>query len=96
MQDTTTRTIDLGTCDRDLATGQSVKTYTLSYETLGKNTGEPVRIVRHLPAKGVETVGRTIARGAERGTVWNVYVLDVNSGEYDAEHDVTADFACFA
>jgi hypothetical protein len=91
-----TRTIDLGTVDRDLATGRFQKTYTLSYETVSATTGQPVRFVRHLPAKGIETVGRTIARGAEQGKVWNIYVLDGGGTEYDAQRDVTADFACFA
>jgi hypothetical protein len=91
----TTRTIDIGTVDRDLTTGRFQKTYTLSYETRDKNTGEPVTFVRHLPAKGIEIVGKTVARAVERDIVWNVYVLDINSTVYDVMHDVTFDFKCF-
>lgn len=90
-----TATIDLGTVNRDLATGQFQKTYTLAYETIDKRTGQPVKVVRHLPVKGIEIVGRTVAKAADKGIVWGVYVLDGNGSEYDPERDVTADFECF-
>ena len=96
MQDTMTRTIDLGAVNRNLATGRFVKTYTLSYEMVSPVTGETLRVVRRLPAAGIEKVGRVVNHRGEMGRVWNIYVLDGGSGEYDAERDVTADFACFA
>lgn len=92
MQTTEPRTIDLGACNRDAA-GRFVKTYTLAYETTDARTGEPVKVVRHLPAKGVEVVGQVIARSDR---VWGVYVLDGTSSEYDPNLDVTDEFDCFA
>jgi hypothetical protein len=78
---------DLGTVDRD-ANGRYVTTYSLAYnhtDTFGRTT----RVVRHLPARGVEMIGPVIVRAANRGTVDSIEVLDHHG------IDATMDFTCF-
>ncbi len=87
IADTEPRVIDLGTIDRD-ADGKFVKTYTLAYEKRTETTGELVRVVRHLPAAGVETIGAHVSRWADEAKAWNIQVLD-------GTEDVTFDFKCF-
>lgn len=91
LADDSTRTIDLGSCrnrDRD---GRFVQLVTLAYDTTHRDTGEVVRMVRHIPAHSLRegSIGKTVARAADRGTVWNIAVRD-SHGE-----DITCDFACF-
>lgn len=73
----------LGTLKRDLRTGRFVKTFTLSYAT------ENGIFVRTLPAAGITRVGTVINRCADRGTAWDIEVLDKDGV------DVTFDFECF-
>lgn len=79
--------IDLGTINRDRK-GRFAKVFTLAYETRAQGSGEPVKVVRRLPATGVETVGKVLAKASE-DVAWNIEVLDSNG------NDVTSDFACF-
>ncbi|MEV6985014.1 hypothetical protein AB0M95_27665 [Sphaerisporangium sp. NPDC051017] len=81
------RVVDLGALKRDRR-GRFVKTFTLSYETRTRAL-EVVKVVRHLPAEGVELVGKVAGKAADRGLVWNIQVLDGTGA------DVTFDFACF-
>lgn len=77
--------IDLGT-KRHNADGEVVKTFNLAYEV--DREGETVKVVRRLPAEGIECIGKHIARWADQGNVWNVAVMD-------GDEDVTFDFKCF-
>jgi hypothetical protein len=86
-QTTTLPVIDLGTHNRDFTTGRFVPTYTLRYAT--ERHGIETAIERTIPASGIERIGAVTARCADRGTVWNVEVIDKDG------HDVTFDFACF-
>ena len=79
--------IDLGTVNRDRQ-GRFVKTYTLRYDTHVKGSTEVVKLVRHLPASGVEIVGKVLAKVSE-DVAWNIEVLDSDG------YDCTYDFACF-
>ncbi len=87
MATTDIRTIDMGTLNRDQH-GRFVKTFTLVYETRDKDTGEIVKVARHLPAARFEHFGKLVSRAGDRGKVWNIQVLD-------GEDDVTFDFPCF-
>ncbi|MEU7004473.1 hypothetical protein [Nonomuraea sp. NPDC046570] len=80
-------TIDYGTINRDRQ-GRFVKTYTLSYGTYVKGTDKVVKLVRHLPADGIERIGEAISKAAKRGIAWDIQVLDSDGV------DVTFDFAC--
>lgn len=86
-----TRTIDLGACPNRDRDGRFVQLVTLAYDTTHRDTGEVVRMVRHIPARSLRegSIGKTLARAADRGTVWNIAVLD-SHGE-----DIACDFACF-
>ncbi|GAA3180652.1 hypothetical protein [Nonomuraea roseoviolacea] len=81
------REIDLGTRDRDRQ-GRFTKVFTLSYETRAKDTGQVIKMIRHLPADGVETIGKVLMKVSE-DVAWNIAVLDRNG------RDVTFGFACF-
>lgn len=88
MTTTATRPIvNLGTHNRDFATGQFVATYTLRYAS--EHNGVETVVSRTIPAAGIERIGVVIARCADRGTVWDIEVIDKDG------HDVTFDFACF-
>lgn len=80
------REIDLGTVNRDRK-GRFVKVFTLAYETTVKETGETVKLVRHLPASGVERIGKYLMKTSET-YARNIEVLDKGD-------DCTFDFACF-
>lgn len=82
------QTIELGTLNRD-PNGRFTKTYTLSYETHREGSSEVVKVERRLPARSIERIGKVINRAADKGTVWNIEVLDAS------REDVTSDFACF-
>ncbi|KAB8186914.1 hypothetical protein FH608_046340 [Nonomuraea phyllanthi] len=84
---TAVREINLGTLNRDRQ-GRYAKVFTLSYETRAKGSGETVKVVRHLPASGVETIGKVLMKASE-DVAWNIEVLD-NDG-----NDCTFDFAYF-
>lgn len=79
--------IDLGTINRDRQ-GRFAKVFTLSYETYAEEKGQVVKMVRHLPARGVETVGKLLAKVSE-DVAWNIEVLDGDG------NDCTFDFECF-
>ena len=64
------------------------KAYTLRYETDARGFEEIVTRFTDNP-RAVELLGRSAAKRADRGTVWNIEVLD-KSGQ-----DVTFDFKCF-
>ncbi|MEU6709957.1 hypothetical protein ABZ897_00645 [Nonomuraea sp. NPDC046802] len=83
---TAVREIDLGTLNRDRQ-GRFAKMYTLSYETRAKGSDETVKVVRHLPASGIETIGKVLMKASE-DIAWNIQVLD-------GDDDVTFDFECF-
>ena len=87
MTTTALPVIDLGTHNRDYRTGRYVRTYTLRHTA--KRNGTPHIIQRTIPATGIERLGRVLMNCADRGTVWNIEVLD-KSGQ-----DVTFDFKCF-
>lgn len=79
--------IDLGTVNRDRQ-GRFTKTYTLRYDTHVKGSVAVVKLVRHLPASGVETIGKVLAKAPE-SVAWNIEVLDSDG------NDCTFDFECF-
>lgn len=81
-------TIDHGTATLRDEHGRFTSLFTLTYET-DREDGERVTVVRRLPARGVESVGRVINRMGDRGEVWNIRVTD-STGV-----DVTLDFDCF-
>ncbi|WDI23337.1 hypothetical protein PS783_37535 (plasmid) [Streptomyces enissocaesilis] len=58
--------------------------------TLSYITAEGPVTKAELPALRVERIGTLVARGADRGEVWDIEVRDEAGG------DVTCDFACFA
>src|SRR3954462_5731743 len=80
--------INLGTLDRDLTTGQFVTTYVL--RDAPERHGIDTVIERTLPAASIERIGVVVARGAERGMVWDIEATDRRGA------DVTFDFACFS
>lgn len=84
---TAVREIDLGTINRDRQ-GRFTKVFTLSYETPAQELGQVVKMVRHLPSTGIETVGKVLMKASE-DAVWNIQVLD-SYGD-----DCTFDFECF-
>lgn len=87
MTTTTLPVLDLGTLNRDIATGQFVTTYTLRYTT--ERRGIETVIQRTLPAASIERIGVVTARCADRGVVWDIEVIDKDGV------DVTVDFVCF-
>lgn len=87
MTTVTLPVLNLGTLNRDWTTGQFVATYTLRYTT--ERYGIETVIERTLPAASIERIGVVTMRCAERGTTWNIEVIDKDG------NDVTFDFACF-
>lgn len=79
--------IDLGTIRRDRQ-GRFTKVFTLRYDTHVEGTTDVVKLVRHLPAKGIETIGKVLMKASE-DVAWNIEVLDGDG------YDCTFDFACF-
>jgi hypothetical protein len=82
-----TTAVDLGTNNRDRQ-GRFTKVFTLQYDTHVKGSVAVVKLVRHLPASGVEIVGKVLAKVSE-DVAWNIEVLDSDG------NDCTFDFACF-
>jgi hypothetical protein len=87
MTTATLPVLDLGTLNRDHATGRFVTTYMLRYTTVRR--GIETVIQRTLPAASIERIGVVTARCADRGAVWDIAVTDKDGA------DVTFDFACF-
>ncbi|MFF5261445.1 hypothetical protein ACFY4C_21080 [Actinomadura viridis] len=81
------QTIDMGTVRRRDKRGRFLPVFALTYETT--RDGQDVKVVRRLPADGIELVGTTISRLADREQAWNIAVTN------SAGDDVTFDFACF-
>ena len=65
-----------------------MKAYTLRYETDARGFEETVIRFTDNP-RAIELLGRSVAKRADVGLVWNIAVLNTN-GE-----DVTFDFECF-
>lgn len=83
-----------GTVTRDSA-GRFQKTYTLGYKMAHPTTGTVTRVIKHVPADRMRRFAPVISRMGDRGQAWGIFVLDTKGDVYDADHDVTDEFACF-